>query len=241
MTSQEHDLPSEDPSGRRPARVRGPLGPAPSAATEAEGEAVHAVPVGIARESTAEAAGGASGSQSLDGRQIFFLFIGGAVCACLTFGLGVHVGRRVERKAQAVAAAQAQADPLAALDELANAEEALTFHRALLDRPGPALGRRPDGERRPGSGTAGTPLGPPSSARPRYGLMGPLSARRVEAEAQARKLREAGYRVTIQEVRGQVLSRYRVLVGDFATPEAAQPIQQDLLRKFRLESQISPM
>lgn len=241
MTSQEHDLPSDDAPGRRSARVRGALNPA-SSAVEVEGEAVHAVPVGVARESATEAAASASGSQSLDGRQIFFLFIGGAVCACLTFGLGVHVGRRVERKAQAAAAAQAQADPLAALDELANAEEALTFHRALLDRPGPALGRRPDGERRPGSsGAAGTPLGPPSSARPRYGLMGPLSARRIEAEAQARKLREAGYRVTIQEVLGQVLSRYRVLVGDFATPEAAQPIQQDLLRKFRLESQIAPM
>lgn len=239
MTSQEHDLPSDDPSGRRPARVRGAPSPAPSA--EGEGEAVHTMPVAAPRDSAAEAAGGASGGQSLDGRQIFFLFIGGAVCACLTFGLGVHVGRRVERKAQAAAAAQAQADPLAALDELANAEEALTFHRALLDRPGPALGRRPDGERRPGSGTSGTPLGPPSSARPRYTLQGPFSARRVEAEAQARKLREAGYRVTIQEVPGQVLSRYRVLVGDFATPDAAQPIQQDLLRKFRLESLIAPM
>lgn len=184
---------------------------------------------------------------ALDGRQIFFLFVGGAVCACLTFGLGVHVGRRVERKALAQAQAQAQADPLAALDELANAEEALTFHRALLDRPSP-LGTRPR-PAIPGAPAGGAeserptrpPVGPPLSARPRYALQGPLSARRAEAETQARKLREAGYRVSIQEVPGQVLSRYRVLVGDFATVEAAQPIQQDLLRKFRLESQIAPM
>jgi hypothetical protein len=192
-------------------------------------------------------------SAALDGRQIFFLFVGGAVCACLTFGLGVHVGRRVERKALAQAQAQAQADPLAALDELANAEEALTFHRALLDRPSP-LGARPRPAvpgAAPSGGTEAGPertdrparplVGPPLSARPRYALQGPLSARRAEAETQARKLREAGYRVSIQEVPGQVLSRYRVLVGDFATVEAAQPIQQDLLRKFRLESQIAPM
>ncbi|MFO0579896.1 MAG: SPOR domain-containing protein [Polyangia bacterium] len=183
---------------------------------------------------------------ALDGRQIFFLFVGGAVCACLTFGLGVHVGRRVERKALAQAQAQAQADPLAALDELANAEEALTFHRALLDRPSPLGTRpRPAVPGAPAGAESDRPsrpvVGPPLSARPRYALQGPLSARRAEAEAQARKLREAGYRVSIQEVPGQVLSRYRVLVGDFATVEAAQPIQQDLLRKFRLESQIAPM
>lgn len=67
----------------------------------------------------------------LDGRQIFFLFFGSAVCACLIFVLGVAVGRRVEaqRVAQAPAAAE---DPLAVLDELGSAEEGLTFHSALL-------------------------------------------------------------------------------------------------------------
>ncbi|HRK48052.1 MAG TPA: hypothetical protein PK324_20635 [Nocardioides sp.] len=33
---------------------------------------------------------------SLDGRQIFYLFFGGAVVACLVFVLGVMVGRRLE-------------------------------------------------------------------------------------------------------------------------------------------------
>jgi DedD protein len=67
----------------------------------------------------------------LDGRQIFFLFFGSAICACLIFVLGVVVGRRVEaqRSAQAPAAAE---DPLAVLDELGNAEEGLTFHSALV-------------------------------------------------------------------------------------------------------------
>ena len=32
---------------------------------------------------------------SLDSRQIFFLFFGGAVVACLVFVLGVMVGKRI--------------------------------------------------------------------------------------------------------------------------------------------------
>ncbi|MCS6912561.1 MAG: SPOR domain-containing protein [Myxococcales bacterium] len=67
----------------------------------------------------------------LDGRQIFFLFFGSAVCACLIFVFGVAVGRRVEAQRLAHAPAAAE-DPLAVLDELGNAEEGLTFHSALL-------------------------------------------------------------------------------------------------------------
>ncbi len=69
----------------------------------------------------------------LDGRQIFFLFFGSAICACLIFVLGVMVGKRVE--ARALMQAQAPADdPLAALDELGSAEEGLTFHSALSEK-----------------------------------------------------------------------------------------------------------
>lgn len=69
----------------------------------------------------------------LDGRQIFFLFFGSAICACLIFVLGVMVGKRVEARAQAQAQAPAD-DPLAALDELGSAEEGLTFHSTLADK-----------------------------------------------------------------------------------------------------------
>lgn len=68
----------------------------------------------------------------LDGRQIFFLFFGSALCACLIFVLGVVVGKRVEARTTAHAQSPAE-DPLAALDELGNAEEALTFHSALAE------------------------------------------------------------------------------------------------------------
>jgi cell division septation protein DedD len=75
---------------------------------------------------------------SLDGRQIFYLFFGGAVLASLVFVLGVMVGRRVEARAHVDSqpATTAALDPLAALDELARrpvamAEEDLSFATAL--------------------------------------------------------------------------------------------------------------
>lgn len=73
---------------------------------------------------------------SLDGRQIFFLFFGGAVVACLVFVLGVMVGKRLEGREQLArrAGTSAAIDPLAALDELSADEAAkddLAFPAAL--------------------------------------------------------------------------------------------------------------
>jgi DedD protein len=70
---------------------------------------------------------------SLDGRQIFFLFFGSAVAACLIFVVGVLIGKRIEARALAMTPAPIE-DPLAALDQLGDADEAdegLTFHKAL--------------------------------------------------------------------------------------------------------------
>jgi cell division septation protein DedD len=63
---------------------------------------------------------------SLDTRQVFFLFFGGAVIACLVFVLGVMVGKRLESRERVArkAATSAQIDPLAALDELGADEPA---------------------------------------------------------------------------------------------------------------------
>src|SRR5258706_15132301 len=56
---------------------------------------------------------------SLDGREIFYLFFGGAVIVGLVFVLGVMVGRRVEARGHVERAqTQAAVDPLAALDRL---------------------------------------------------------------------------------------------------------------------------
>src|SRR3954468_1729910 len=81
---------------------------------------------------------------SLDGRQIFFLFFGSAIAACLIFVLGVLIGKRIEARALALQPAPIE-DPLAALDQLGDADEAdegLTFHKALT----PPKAEKPAGE-----------------------------------------------------------------------------------------------
>ena len=78
---------------------------------------------------------------SLDGKQVFYLFFGAAVVACLVFVLGVMVGRRLESRAHADAVQAMEAsssDPLAALDLLAAGAGAddLSFPKELgRDRP----------------------------------------------------------------------------------------------------------
>lgn len=84
---------------------------------------------------------------SLDGRQIFYLFFGGAVIASLVFVLGVMVGKRVEARAHVdeSAATSASLDPLAALDKLAgDTDESLRFRGALSGDSTEPLGQVDD-------------------------------------------------------------------------------------------------
>jgi cell division septation protein DedD len=68
---------------------------------------------------------------SLDSRQIFYMFFGGAVIVGLVFVLGVMVGRRVEARGHVDRAQTGTAvDPLAALDRL-EAGSGLSFQGAL--------------------------------------------------------------------------------------------------------------
>jgi cell division protein FtsN len=55
---------------------------------------------------------------SLDGRQVFYLFSGGAVVAAMVFVLGVMVGKKVEARSHQAGVPGAVLDPLAALDQL---------------------------------------------------------------------------------------------------------------------------
>ena len=74
---------------------------------------------------------------SLDGRQIFYLFFGGAVIVGLVFVLGVMVGRRVEARGHVERAhVEASVDPLAALDRLEGGS-GLTFQGVLRGAPAP--------------------------------------------------------------------------------------------------------
>src|SRR6188472_556632 len=75
---------------------------------------------------------------SLDGRQIFYLFFGGAVIVGLVFVLGVMVGRRVEARGHVDRArVAATVDPLAALDRLEGGGN-LSFQGALRGGDMPA-------------------------------------------------------------------------------------------------------
>lgn len=82
----------------------------------------------------------------LDNRQVFFLFFGSAMVACMLFVLGVIVGKRLESRGRAEA--PVIEDPLAALDRFAAPPSAapgatpLAFPRALIDDG--AKGARPE-------------------------------------------------------------------------------------------------
>jgi DedD protein len=70
----------------------------------------------------------------LDNRQVFFLFFGSALVACMLFVLGVIVGKRLESRGRAVS--PEIEDPLALLDKVATtprpAPGGVTFPQALL-------------------------------------------------------------------------------------------------------------
>jgi hypothetical protein len=77
----------------------------------------------------------------LDNRQVFFLFFGSAMVACLLFVLGVIVGKKLETRGHAEA--PAIDDPLAILDRLGSqgpmpVEQAVTFPKALATPASPA-------------------------------------------------------------------------------------------------------
>jgi DedD protein len=80
----------------------------------------------------------------LDNRQVFFLFFGSALVACMLFVLGVLVGKRIESRGRADA--PTIDDPLAVLDRFrtqsaAGADDALTFPGKLIVGAGGGAGR----------------------------------------------------------------------------------------------------
>src|ERR1700753_1470393 len=83
---------------------------------------------------------------SLDGRQIFYLFFGGAVIVGLVFVLGVMVGRRVEARGHVERAkTEAAVDPLAALDRLAGGHQrSFQGARGGADTPKPDVEKQID-------------------------------------------------------------------------------------------------
>jgi DedD protein len=183
----------------------------------------------------------------LDNRQLYFLFFGTAVAACLVFTVGVLVGKRLEAGARPVAAA---GDPLAALDQFDPAatrtapraeapsrhgatarkpvvEGGLTFHRALVDPKGKAspdpLAERPRGSSRHGAGARAASHDEGERAvRDRYVVqLRPLPSQ-SEAEALVRKLSASGYRPYLVASSAGGKSAFRVRLGEFPSKRAAE-------------------
>jgi DedD protein len=127
---------------------------------------------------------------SLDGRQIFYLFFGGAVIVGMVFVLGVMVGRRVEARGHLDRAdPPAATDPLAALDRLERSDH-LSFHGALTGGDAPTDVEKAIGElekRRAASrGDAPDRAGPAKVAPARAEAAPPPPAPRPEARADSK-------------------------------------------------------
>lgn len=183
-------------------------------------------------------------SPALDGRQLFFVFVGTAIAACLVFALGVFVGRRVEQRAAARAAQQQSTDPLAVLDQLANAEEELTFPRVLRDRasasPRPAAGNGEPAERPREGASAGS-----RGNMPHFALRSTPIAKRAEAEDLVKRLKQAGYKATLVELPRSALAgggrELRVQLGDFVAAEQGQALRGELFRRYNLSTTITKL
>jgi cell division septation protein DedD len=180
---------------------------------------------------------------TLDGRQVFFLFFGGAVVACLLFVCGVLVGKRMEARALAMTPA-AQSDPLAALDQLGDvdpADEALTYHKTLAGRQPPHAELPPPP--RPVAERQAPAVAAPPAAAPkgdRYTLQLSAFADKADADEFMRKVQALGYRpfVVASEVPGRGVF-YRVRVGDYATRQAATDAKSDIEKKQHLPAYVA--
>jgi DedD protein len=106
----------------------------------------------------------------LDNRQVFFLFFGSALVACMLFVLGVIVGKRLESRGRAVS--PEIEDPLALLDKVATTPRPLqtgvTFPQALFGTAGkPAATDKNAKKAQP---QEASPNGPASSGKKTEGV-----------------------------------------------------------------------
>jgi DedD protein len=101
----------------------------------------------------------------LDNRQVFFLFFGSALVACMLFVLGVIVGKRLESRGRAVS--PEIEDPLALLDKVATsprpAQGGVTFPQALFGTSGKGAPPDKNAKKNPLSIVAGSEAGKPSA------------------------------------------------------------------------------
>jgi cell division septation protein DedD len=201
---------------------------------------------------------------SLDNRQVFFLFFGGAVVACLIFVLGVMVGKRLEARARDQVA-PTRSDPLAALDTPGDEPDepkpvAVKPPKPVVEAPKPEPPKpEPPKVEAPKAETpkpvVETPKPEPPKAEPPKAEKTAVSAEKLaaasktghytlqlsafqdrgEAEDFAKKLGPIGYKPNI--VAADIPGRgvwYRVRVGDFSSQKAALDAKSELERKLNI-------
>lgn len=187
----------------------------------------------------------------LDNRQVFFLFFGSAVVACMLFVLGVMVGKRIESRGQAEAAPLA--DPLAALDRVhqpppgvAAPEPTLTFPRTLAGSQAAAAPPAPKAKPAPHAPIAAAPpvprpvpakpVAPPPAADAAKGkgkFTLHLSTFTTSAEAEAFAQRVPGAFVIGGPVPGKGMV-YRVRYGNFGTFKEAAAAKENFEKQHSM-------
>ncbi len=203
----------------------------------------------------------------LDNRQVFFLFFGSALIACLLFILGVVVGKRLESRGRAVA--PEIEDPLALLDRVASAatpEAAAAgggLSRKLLAAVPTDLGARsntavaplapavlakdklkPAATAKPAAAPAPSPSATVSFAEPpksknRFTLQIGAFPDRAAAETFAKRFTTAGVYVVAFEKEGQG-TWYRVRAGDYSSNREAESSKSAFERQFRVIAYVVP-
>jgi sporulation related protein len=187
----------------------------------------------VGAAAVAHGAGGAGGAGierwrekievRLDNRQVFFLFFGSALVACMLFVLGVMVGKRIESRGQADA--PAMADPLAVLDRarqpppgVAAPDQPLTFQSTLVTggvkarvklKPATAALHAPVAADR-----APAPPADPAKVKGKFTLQLSTFVTSEEAEAFAQKY--PGAFVVAGDVPGKGMA-YRVRYGNYGS------------------------
>jgi DedD protein len=146
----------------------------------------------------------------LDNRQVFFLFFGSALVACLLFILGVIVGKRLESRGRAVA--PEIEDPLALLDKVATAPRP-------GPEPAPALPRVLFGA----SATAPRPV-PASKAAAPAKTPPAIEVHAAKAALPAAKPEAVKPALAKPEAAKPVAAKPEVAKPVAAKPEAAKPV-----------------
>lgn len=166
----------------------------------------------------------------LDNRQVFFLFFGSALVACLLFILGVIVGKRLESRGKAVA--PEIEDPLALLDRVAatprtTGPTSLPLPRALLPGVGTSAAVpvvKTAAVVVEAKATAKAPVAAVAVAAPkadgRYSLQLASFPDRAEAEAFAARFPGESTFIVQSEIPGKGVW-HRVRIGDYASSKDA--------------------